>query len=133
MLKADPEYRRRTLRLSVVILVLGLAVGVAVVQWGLPALARSVESRKPDDAIRLLKFLYAAVMISTTLPVAVYLFRLGLRIRRSDRWPPPGTRVTRDTPIIEGPTARRQAVVLMACSGVVLAAAVLGLFFASRL
>jgi hypothetical protein len=61
---------------------------------------------------------------------AVYLWLLGKRVLRAQQFPPPGFRVIRDTPVMDGPTAvvRGQVIQTLAlCLG--LAAALLWLFF----
>ena len=121
MLKANPAYRRRVLRLSAAVLAAGVVLGVVVVQWGLPALARHLDRQRPDDAIRFLKTLYIAMMLP---PLAFFLhcFRVARQIQQCGEYPLPGSSAIRDTPIVRGRAASRRAHALMACSGAGVAA-----------
>ena len=41
--------------------------------------------------------------------LGAYLWRGASRVRRAQRWPPPGARTLRDTPVLTGAAARRRA------------------------
>jgi hypothetical protein len=108
ILKADPEYRRRVLWLYLA----GVVAGFGLLLWAPPLLVRhlapSVRARDPAGAVRLLQVLVALLFVPG-LPLAYYLYRLAGRIHASGQFPPPGTRVLRDTVVVEGVPAHRRA------------------------
>jgi len=76
-----------------------------------------------DRAGSLLKLAAAVVGVTTAL-VAVSEARKARRSISTGEWPPPGTRVLVDTPIVEGEPARRRAKFVVALSIVLLAMAI---------
>lgn len=76
-----------------------------------------------DRAASFLKMAAALVGVTTAL-VAVSEARKARRSLSAGEWPPPGTRVLVDTPVIEGEPARRRARFIVVLSTVMLAMAV---------
>ena len=125
--KADPRAR---LTAVVLILVIGVAgtVLISVTNTYLAGLAALAESQ-PDAALARGALVFKVVGIAGGLGLmllAAYVAHLAARVRRSERFPPPGVRVVRDTRILEGYRAKRRgdiglllAVVVAAC-GIVL-------------
>lgn len=121
--KADP--RARMTAVAVILVLGGAGAGLIVATHsylaGLAALAES----QPEVAIARGTFVFKLVGLSgglVLLVVAAYVANFAARVRRAERFPPPGVRVVRDTRIIEGPRARRRgdgglllAVALGAC------------------
>ena len=107
ILKADPKYRRRVLLLYLACVVIGLGL----ILWGLPLLGRHmdeyVKARDLSGGIRFLQILVALLFVPT-FPMTYSLYRFAKRVQTSGQLPPPGTKVLRDTVIIEGPPARRR-------------------------
>jgi hypothetical protein len=63
---------------------------------------------REDFALRM-TLLIAAMMIFASGPplaLAIYLWRFGNRVIASARFPPPGTRLVRDAPVITGKSAQ---------------------------
>ena len=129
--RADPEARRRAL----IALVFAIAVGgllIAAFEHFRGPLGDWLRSDPTQTAqrARWIVFASAVLLVVPAIGVAVYLWRLGAKVLRSRRFPPPGARVVRDTPVVEGDAAatRGQALqILGVCLGV--GACVLCLFF----
>jgi hypothetical protein len=126
---ADPGARRRALIGAGVIAVLGWAAYFALQDW-------LAHIRGPDPA-RVREALEDALIWGSwaaSLPVAAFaawLWRLGVRVARAERYPPPGAKVIRDTPVLHGEQARLRAVlfrVLAAFLGLLSAGTVLAAY-----
>jgi len=128
VLKADPEYRRKV----VFVFVAFVALGTVVIPWGLPALNAFLKEKRPEGAFRIVEVLLIMLFLPL-LPWAFYFYRLGRRILTSGRYPPPGTKVIRDTEMLEGKTARRKAYQMMIFSVVLAAVALMAMFFIPHL
>ena len=129
--KADLNARRTVL----VIVGCGALLGIAMIKMAgalRPDLQAWVER---DEDVRL-RIVLAAVTLLTAGPVlgvAGYLWHLGRRIVRVERYPPPGFRVVRDTPVVIGKAASRHGRLVQAFAAVVGAAGLLLAFFLWRL
>jgi hypothetical protein len=100
--KADPAARRHAVLLIVVSTLLGAALIVGFERYRTPL--RDWFLSKPEKlALRLrLLFLLCAAFVSVPLfGIAVYLWSFGGKVVRARRFPPPGHRVIRDTPILK--------------------------------
>ena len=105
---ADPAARKRAVWFVLFVAVLGGALALALVfreaqinQW----LNQNAEILIQQPGI-----IYSVLFIAM-LPLtggAVYMYRLADRIIRSQRMPPPGQKVIKDTPVITGRKAVRQ-------------------------
>lgn len=127
VLKADPEYRRKSLVICVLFLVFGAVLAIVLSEWGIPAFEEYLKGKKPEEAFRILQWLLVACFFSM-IPWAFYIFRYARRILNSGQFPPPGTKVIRDTQIIEGQTARRYAYIMIAYSVVLVTMAILAFY-----
>jgi hypothetical protein len=103
--RADPTIRR----MVVVVLGAGIAIAAAILliasRFRAPFEAWLVQDLRARTTV-----VFAALTIISAGPVlgmAGYLWRLGQRIARSGRYPPPGLRVLHDTEIVDGPQAVR--------------------------
>jgi hypothetical protein len=123
--RADPVARRRALTLIVIATVAGaLLIGV------MPDLPRGIAAWLVTDtaagpAVHVAR-LTGAVLLFVTLPVvgiALLVWRIGVRTAASLRFPPPGVRTTRDTPILTGNAARRRGRLLQMLAAVLVATA----------
>jgi hypothetical protein len=121
---ADPAARARALWLVLVILILGGALLVAlyfheerISEWAREHLFQLAQ--QPTFL-----FLVAFVLMLPLVGAAVHVYRLAGRVVTSQRMPPPGQKVIKDTPIITGSKAVRQGrsmqviAVLMAVIGI---------------
>ncbi len=128
VLNADPGFRRRMLAL----LALLVAAGAAALT-GTDAYLRHVRelgAADPGAAVARVTLLFRGWMLVTALVpllAGIYLARLGWRARLHGEFPPPGTRVLRETAVITGPGGRRLASLtwllgmLLALAGLILA------------
>lgn len=124
--KADPAARRQAVLLVIISTLVGTALIFGFEHYRTPL--RDWLASEPRDVahrLTLIFFLAAAVLSAPLFAFAAYLWSLGAKVLCSREFPPPGSRVIRDTPIIEG-----QAAVLR---GRVLRALALGLGAASAL
>ena len=129
--KADPAARRQ----AVLLIIFGTALGALLIaafehfrepfhEWLLSEPAESASRAKL--AIRVSVF----VLTVPVIVFAIYLWRLGARVLRVQQFPPPGFRVIRDTPVVEGHGATTRGYViqiLAVCLGI--GAALLWMFF----
>lgn len=101
ILRADKDYRRRTIIRLTLFAVAAATFSLALIFWGHPWLKGRLDTLEPTRALRLLTWSSALVSLSF-LPVCALIFRQGRRILRSGCYPPPGTKVIRDTVVIRG-------------------------------
>jgi hypothetical protein len=89
-----------------------------------------------QDLSTRLRLVVGALTILTSGPVlglAGYLWHLGQRIVRAERYPPPGLRLTRDTLVVTGPAAVRRGRLIQLFAAVLGLVALLLAFFLWRL
>ena len=129
--KADPAARRQALLL----IVLAAAVGgllIAGFEHIREPFREWLASEPAETARRAKLALYAAAFILCVplVAFAIYLWLLGARVLRAQQFPPPGFRVIRDTPVVEGhgATTRGHVIQILAvCLGI--GGALLWMFF----
>ena len=123
--QADPGARRKVIR---TLILSGLIGTCAIAAFGLYEralqswLVRNIDSLAQQASA---VFIGALVFASPLLFSAVYYFSLGRRVMRSQRFPPPGYAVYRDTPVLEGRSAIRRGLVMQILSVILLSAAAL--------
>ena len=120
--RPDPAARR----LAVLLVIVGVLVATLLIvgfeRYGTPL--RDWLLSEPGELgyrVRLVFFLSAAVLSAPLVAFAVYLWSLGAKVLRARQFPPPGSRVIRDTPVIGGQAAvlrGRGLKVLAVCLGV---------------
>jgi hypothetical protein len=109
VIKAD-----RSARMLVIIAwIVCVCVGVALTRWVLPWSQGYLPQADPRVSLRIIQ-LIAALMFLSIIPFGVYLFRLGLQAVRCRQMPPPGTRVIKDTKVLEGDKALTRGRLIMA-------------------
>jgi len=129
--KADPHSRRA----AVAIVGGGTIVGVILITVARRFRPEFEAWLKEDLSDRLI-FVVVTMTILTTGPLlglAAYVWHLGRRVLRAERYPPPGLRVIHDTPVVTGPAARRRGRWLQLYAVVLGLAALLLVFFIWRL
>lgn len=108
MIYAEPEYRKKVIRLFLIIVVIGLlCLGL-----GLPYLKGYLLSLPPQTALKILKPLLIIVLASPII-LSIYLISYVYRGLRQGRIPPEGTRVWRDTPVFYDSEAKKRGVILL--------------------
>jgi hypothetical protein len=110
VIRADPAIRRK----AMIIIVLALVLGVIGIGWGLPALQRWVWSDPGVGRVsraRIVCLAFGGIIVLTAAAVIGSGFRMarfGKTAVLSQRFPPPGMPVFRDTPQAVG----RPAIIL---------------------
>ncbi len=107
---ADPATRRRALIAAGAIAVAGWAAFFVLQEW-----LRGLGGADPVATRRALEDAMLWGSWAACLPVAVlatWLWLQGLRITRTGRYPAPGTKVIRDTPVQHGDAARLRGLAL---------------------
>src|SRR5687768_7891140 len=108
--RADPAARRSALT----ILVVGAVAGVALIAIA-GAVRPDVEAWLKADLrgrSRIVLGVMALMLLAPLFGMTAYLWRLGGRVIRTGRFPPPGMRLVRDTPLVTGGAATRAGRVL---------------------
>lgn len=111
--RVDPVVRRRL----ILVLLVAATAGAGLVLW-LERWLQGFQGRLPDDPVpptEQIEWLLAGFSLLSTLPLligAVFVWRYGSAIVAADRFPPPGSSVVRDTPIVTGNAARRRGFLL---------------------
>jgi hypothetical protein len=122
---ADPQARRTALTILAVVTLIGVILIAAAGQ--LRAAAEAWVERDLATRARMVIGAMTVLAVGPLLVLAAYSWRLGGRILRGGRYPPPGVRVVRDTPVVTGDAAVRMArgvrvlAALVCASGVLLA------------
>lgn len=83
---------------------------------------RELSQKSPDQAMDKTAFLLVFISMMAGFPavgMGTYLIYNGNQIRTSRQFPSPGTRVSVDTPIVEGPRAVLRGRLLMVCGGLI--------------
>src|SRR5262245_9211117 len=105
--KADPGARRRALLLLAVGTLVGALLIAGWERYRLPF--RDWLVSEPEKTAHRARLVFVLLAIALSAPPAAFaarLWRLGAAVRRARQFPPPGYRVIRDTPVVEGPAAR---------------------------
>ena len=108
--RADPAARRRVLA-GFVAVVAACTAGWFVLQRWLAGL-RGLDAAQVQQALeRALVFASWAAMLPAVV-VAACLWRYGTRVCEAGRFPAPGARVIRDTPVVHGAPAQLRGTIL---------------------
>lgn len=107
---ADPGARRRALAAVVAIAIAGVFAYFILEDW-LADLQASPPAQAREEVTNALAWGSWAVALPV-IALGAQLWRWGRRARQSERFPPPGARLARDTPIRTGAAARARATVL---------------------
>jgi hypothetical protein len=124
MIPADKGYRRLVL---VVYGIIGL-LGAVIIGLLLPKAQQYLQGFDLRTTLRVAK-LATVVLFLSIIPLALYLLFLGRRVLKSDRFPPPGTKVIRDTKLMKGNEARVRGRLLIFLSIVLIALALFGALY----
>jgi len=111
IIPADRALRRLTLIGVAVVLVAGV-IAIVYTESFLDEMAALAQESPSQAAARVGLVLKLVAIGAAAIPIAVgaYLTRVAMLTWRSGEFPPPGTRVLRDTVVTTGPKSRRWAV-----------------------
>ncbi len=114
IIRADPHFKK-----LVLLLLLGMTLAALGFQfWGVPLLWAFLKDQDPAEIIltlQLLLFTAASPLLFGALGVV----RMAWMTLKTHQFPPPGTKVLRDTVVKEGIAAHRQAYLIMIAAGLV--------------
>ncbi len=111
IVKADQSLR---MKLIFFIILTGIA-GIVIYKWGIPLLFKYLENFALEKSALIIEIILDLLILSF-MPFAVYFFLIGRKILKYNRFPPPGMKVIRDAPIVQGSKARRRGVLLASVS-----------------
>lgn len=119
--RADPQRRRQAIVVLALVAVIGAGAIIALQNW-----FTELQHLPAENASELKHSLFTALAWSTgtgcfaVLTLALHMWRIGTRTKATMQFPPPGTRVVRDTVVLRGPAAARRATLLHLLSVVLL-------------
>jgi len=131
--QADPRARRLAMAAAVVMFAAG-----GVLLWLLEGRLRAIRQMvQQNPAAAAQQAVQIAGWVAWAggagmVGLGVWLWRLGRRINRTGRFPPPGMKVVRDTPVRTGPQARNLASLAEFCAFLAVVGGVLGMWFFYR-
>ncbi len=107
-LQADPAYRRK-----IIIIIIVIAIGgVLCLQLLMPLLGEYLAKHEPDVSLNIVKYLLLFLVMIPAL-FSMYLIRMAIQINKHGQFPPPATRVIKDTRILYDSAAKIRARVLI--------------------
>lgn len=108
IMAADPEYRRKVLRIVVLIIVLGL-LALSLITPKLDQLA------KLQDPEKALKWVTALLVVIFMIPVilTVFIIRIAVMTMKQRQYPPEGIKLLKDTPVLYNEEAKKRAVLML--------------------
>ena len=123
VVREGKKYRSKIL----VICVLLVFLCIAFIGWLLPLGIEYLRRLDAETAIFVIEMILVLIFLSV-IPFAFYLFMIGRRIVKHERFPPPGTKVIRNTVLIMGDKARLRGQVLVFLSVVLVLIGLIGAF-----
>jgi hypothetical protein len=122
---ADPRAKRT----AVILLLAGLIAGATVIlllDRSRPEIARWILADKQQAVFRarLVLGFVALIVVAPLIGFAAYFHRLGSATVRSGRFPPPGTAMLHDTPVVSGQAAHTRGRVIQAIGAMFVALAI---------
>jgi hypothetical protein len=97
---ADKKYRKKIF----IIYFISVVSGGVLIWWGLPWTKGHIRNLDPDSALNNLIMLVRFMFLSIV-PFGVYILSLGCKVLKHQQFPPPDTKVIKDTRIIVGEKA----------------------------
>lgn len=103
---ADATLRRRVVLFLIIATCVGALLIIGFERYRIPLRDWILEdSAASAHRLKLVFLLLAALLLAPLLAIACYLWSLGGKIIQAREFPPPGLRVIRDTPVINGQKA----------------------------
>ncbi len=128
IIPADRAYRRKVLMIFVVL----VFIGVVIIGWVLPGAQGYLEGLEAQRALGIIKVALVVLFLSIV-PLAAYLFAIGRKMMKYERFPPPGMKVITDTKVVEGEKVKFQGQVVVVLSLVLILLGLLGALYSSYL
>ncbi len=125
---ADRTYRRKILIIYVVL----VCIGVVLIGWVLPRSQDFLEGLEAQNALGILKVALVVLFLSIV-PFGAYLFAVGRKMMKFERFPPPDMKVITDTKVVEGEKVKFQGQVVVVLSLVLILLGLLGALYSSDL
>ena len=123
----------RTYRRTLILIGLGsVLVGVALLGWVLPRGQEYLESLEVQRALGLIKIALIVLFLSIV-PLGAYLFVVGRKMMRYERFPLPGMKVIADTKVVEGKEVKFRGQVVVALALALILLGLLGALYSSYL
>ncbi len=114
------------------IFVVLVVIGVVIIGWVLPGAQDYLEGLEAQRALGLIKVALVVLFLSI-IPLAAYLFTVGRKMMKYERFPPPGLKVITDTKVNEGEKVKFQGQVVVVLSLVLILLGLLGALCSSYL
>jgi len=118
---ADKKYRKKIF----IIYFISVALGAALIGWGLPWVKGHIQGLAPESALNNLIMLVRFMFLSIV-PIGFYILSHGRKILIHKQFPPPGTKVIIDTRVIEGEKALIRGRLIIAIAGCLIAVCLIG-------
>lgn len=124
VVKANPRLRSRVMA--------GLAllslIGAAAHWWIVPMVAAYWRSMPLNDAVRSMQWCLTLAFLPCVV-FGYYQIRLARQIRSTEQFPPPGMAMIKDTIIVRGAVAERQAKIFMILGTLLFVVAIFGGYY----
>jgi hypothetical protein len=127
--RADPKIRRRVLAITIVGALIGAVLLMVFTRFRPELIAWLEGSGSGRARLGIVLAVMAVLGCAPLLGLAVFLALFGNRVIRDQRFPPPGSLVVRDTPVLRDSAAIRRGRLFEAFAAA-FALAALGLLFA---
>ena len=124
IVRADRSYRRQFFTWHAIF----IALGAAVIVWGLPWFEEYLRHANPKVAAGILKGWFIFAFLSM-IPIALYMLLLGRKVIKHERIPLPGAKVIIDTRPVVGQKARLRGRVLVGVSLLLIALGLSGALY----
>lgn len=125
--RADKKYRRRFLTVYAVLVLIEAGLMIWVKPWAKGAIARLT----PGEALLAMELILMGSFLGLA-ALGAYGLRLGLRIMKHRRLPPPGAKVLVDTRVIQGPEARARGRAIAILAALLTLGGLLGAYYIPR-
>ena len=113
-----------------IIFVVLVVIGVVLIGWVLPVAQGYLDGLEAQRALGLSRVALVVLFLSI-IPLAAYLFTVGRKMMKNERFPPPGIKVITDTKVVEGKKVRIQGQVMVVLSLVLILLGLLGALYSS--
>ena len=109
-----------------------VVIGAVLIGWVLPWAEGHLEGLKAQKALGIIEVALVVLFLSIV-PLAAYLFTVGRKMMKYERFPPPGMKVITDTKVVEGEKVKFQGQVVVVLSLVLILLGLLGALYSSYL